>query len=347
MKNTLIFAAFVLTVGSSLAQIVPTGFEAGEGCRAGDDLSHLSGWSGNGGVVTDEAAHGGVQSLQLASDAALIKSIAGWPTNQKVAWVDFWIKPVADGSDEPQTSIDLDGARLAFVTSETGGTVMAWDGKAEGRSVSSGANFATDDKQQATAWLRVTIREDFATGTWDLFVGGRPVLGDLGLDHPKAGPSQWNFDGVAGGVTDIDDLQISAQSVLFEDSDNDGLPDAYEKANGLNPFVPDAQGDLDGDGITNFAEFVAGSSPRMSGDSQEAVKPIYVDNLNGRDAYSGRFSYAVDGDGPKASIKSAIEASGKGDVIVVMKGRGIYREGSYGAKGKGFTLTTQDSAIVQ
>ena len=36
------------------------------------------------------------------------------------------------------------------------------------------------------------------------------------------------------------------------DSDADGMPDIYEQANGLNPNVNDAAGDLDMDGLTNL-----------------------------------------------------------------------------------------------
>ncbi|MBS0658011.1 MAG: S8 family serine peptidase [Verrucomicrobia bacterium] len=45
------------------------------------------------------------------------------------------------------------------------------------------------------------------------------------------------------------------------DSDGDGIPDSYETANGLNPNnAGDANGDLDGDGQTNLAEYLAGTA---------------------------------------------------------------------------------------
>ena len=45
------------------------------------------------------------------------------------------------------------------------------------------------------------------------------------------------------------------------DADGDGLPDGYELANGLNPFVNDAALDLDNDGLTNRQEFLLGTAP--------------------------------------------------------------------------------------
>ncbi len=50
------------------------------------------------------------------------------------------------------------------------------------------------------------------------------------------------------------------------DDDDDGMPDAYEIAEGFDPFDPaDAAQDADGDGFTNLAEFRAGSDPNDPG----------------------------------------------------------------------------------
>ncbi|MCM2273914.1 MAG: hypothetical protein NDI75_03820 [Candidatus Didemnitutus sp.] len=50
---------------------------------------------------------------------------------------------------------------------------------------------------------------------------------------------------------------------LLGDTDDDGMPDGWEVAHGLNPkSSSDAVEDPDGDGLTNLQEYVAGSSPQ-------------------------------------------------------------------------------------
>ena len=62
---------------------------------------------------------------------------------------------------------------------------------------------------------------------------------------------------------DISNVNFTVASV---DADGDGMPDGYEVGHGLNPNDPaDANSDLDGDSMTNFAEFYAGTDPQNSG----------------------------------------------------------------------------------
>jgi hypothetical protein len=59
-------------------------------------------------------------------------------------------------------------------------------------------------------------------------------------------------------------------SVSNSDADHDGLPDAWETANGFDPAdssgVNGATGDPDADGAANLAEYIAGTNPRNPND---------------------------------------------------------------------------------
>jgi 1,4-alpha-glucan branching enzyme len=117
------------------------------------------------------------------------------------------------------------------------------------------ANFSASN--QAGTWL------DFpAEGTWHVHFNS---------DHPDYG-----FDGYGSSSTFVwpdrrGDVSIAPWSVLVLsqrppaplDSDRDGMPDAWEIANGFDPHDPaDAWLNPDGDAGTNLEEFRAGTDPR-------------------------------------------------------------------------------------
>jgi hypothetical protein len=82
------------------------------------------------------------------------------------------------------------------------------------------------------------------------------------------------------------------------DTDGDGMDDAFETANGLNPNVDDSLGDLDSDGMTNFAEYLKNTKPNNPDTDGDGVRDgaetdtgLFVD-LNNR----GTNPLAVDSD---------------------------------------------------
>ena len=57
-----------------------------------------------------------------------------------------------------------------------------------------------------------------------------------------------------------------------DDSDLDGMPDAYETVNGLNPAINDAEDDLDNDGASNFDEYLNGTDPQDEDSDDDGLK---------------------------------------------------------------------------
>lgn len=90
------------------------------------------------------------------------------------------------------------------------------------------------------------------------------------------------------------------QFIAADDDDNDGMPNAWEEANGLNPTDPsDAGVDDDVDGLSNLAEFRRGTNPQKAdtdgdglSDSVETGTGVFVNAGN-----TGTNPIAVDTDG--------------------------------------------------
>ncbi len=70
---------------------------------------------------------------------------------------------------------------------------------------------------------------------------------------------------------DTDDDGIGNNS--DNDDDGDGMPDAWEIVNHLDPLVNDAAGDPDGDGISNLKEYQEGTGPYTFEDLYEPEAP--------------------------------------------------------------------------
>ena len=73
---------------------------------------------------------------------------------------------------------------------------------------------------------------------------------------------------------DTDDDGIGNNS--DNDDDGDGMPDAWEIVNHLDPLVNDAAGDPDGDGISNLKEYQEGTGPYTYEDLYEPEAPVIL-----------------------------------------------------------------------
>lgn len=124
------------------------------------------------------------------------------------------------------------------------------------------------------------LESDPLTYTWTQTQGPgvtitNPLAAQAGFIAPEVPVAG---DAVTFSLTVSDGVRSSTDSVTISitgyDSDNDGMPNAWESAHGLNPGDPsDANLDSDGDGMSNLAEYLAGTDP------QNASSRFQITNL--------------------------------------------------------------------
>jgi hypothetical protein len=123
-----------------------------------------------------------------------------------------------------------------------------------------------------------------------------------GVDDPAADP-----DG--DGLTNLEEFSEGTDPQA-QDSDGDGLPDSWEITYGLDPTdstgVHGGDGDWDGDGSSNYEEFVNGTNPVDESSTAVLSPPEIVETIPHNDAGIAN-TYRVPSD---ASFSVRIEAEG-------------------------------------
>lgn len=243
-------------------------FEPAGGYAPGP-LDGQLGWvvSQGAATVTAEDAFSGVHAVALApGDPPPIigQTFAAAPSQPEILFVDFFAKPVADNPIENAARFDLEGSRFAFLRDGESGRLCVFNGDGTGGGwwlpTEFTAPLAWD--QQTQDWIRLTARLDFGRKTWDLYAGGSLVGTDLVFrDQTRAAFTTFGAQGHASATSRLDYLIVTSENPLFADADRDGMDDAWETANGLDPTVDDRNGDRDGDGLSNLREFRLGLNP--------------------------------------------------------------------------------------
>ena len=97
----------------------------------------------------------------------------------------------------------------------------------------------------------------------------------------------------AGNVSALSNA-VSARS-FAQDSDGDGMPDAYEISRGLDPMYADAHLDTDGDGLDHGEEYLNSTDP-LSADTDTDGMPDGWENSHGLNPLQAGDADGADGD---------------------------------------------------
>ncbi len=170
----------------------------------------------------------------------------------------MYIRPGAASEIGDQVT-DVEGSLTGFFKIDDQGELHIYDGPESNEWLPTGATFDLDENGNATNWIRLSFRQDFENGLWDIAIDGHIFRANLAMADRAESLEKIEFVGQSRSPLYIDDIQVSRDAIAFSDADRDGLPDDWEAANDLN-----RNDDLDQDGLTNVEEFVLGTDVNAS-----------------------------------------------------------------------------------
>ena len=253
--------------GSSQSLPYTTGFEVTDGFTVGA-LGGQNGWTVSAGsaAVTTLLSHTGTQSVQLAAGTPVTNAelILNSTPGETIEFCDFYAQPVAEASISNSTIFTVEGARFGFQQANGVGVLQIYRGNGTGGGDWEPTSFtvALGAGNQVSTWIRLTARLDFSGQSWGLYANGVLVATGIQLINSSSTYlSTFEIQGNASTATNIDDLYVGPNEPLFTDVNNDGIPDAWETANGLSLSANNANSHDFSSTLTDLEVYELGLNP--------------------------------------------------------------------------------------
>ena len=219
------------------------------------DAAGQNGWTASHVGVSEiqgRNVHEGAAALSIRGgsvddgDAVTVSHAAA--SHAEIVWVDLW-QTAPRGLGVGDVSADT----FAVTTFDREGHPVLSDGE----------GFLTNlavRVEDESRWVRCTCRFDFPGRVWDFYLDGLLVSPGLALRGTTGAIHA--FD-ITGGAGHLDDIYIGFARPEGLSSDGDALPDEWE-FRALGGLSSDGSGDLDGDGLSDFEEYEAGTNPALA-----------------------------------------------------------------------------------
>ncbi|OGV61490.1 MAG: hypothetical protein A2498_16440 [Lentisphaerae bacterium RIFOXYC12_FULL_60_16] len=204
-------------------------------------------------VVQTANRYGGSKAVQIM-DASAWHSVSNLIATN--VWMDFYIYPTRHQPTPPPDIVS--SATAAFYVNRDGYVVAL-----------SNANWVTLLTEQipSNTWQRFTVKLDYVTRRWSLYKAGpSPNAASVLLARDLAFLAEgiysvrswrmWQKESTGY----LDDIGMAASPPATIDDDGDGIPDIWENQY-LGSTTYAAGDDTDGDGVSNFNEWLAASNP--------------------------------------------------------------------------------------
>ncbi len=280
-------------------------------------------------LIHSETVREGQQALLMEAGEDMMEVSHAFSADPYApVWVDFYLRAAAL----------LEVPPLALHTSAAfhfgdDGLLRVFNGSGEG-----GGTWLTLEHPPVSPsdWVRVTLKLDYASQRWSIWLNGVRYGQGLGFAYPVPFFSNLSFTGKEGTRTYLDDLRITYSESPGLDNDGDGLTNDQERALGTDPDLPDTSGDGIGDYMAvllgldplvqdSVAKLTEGSGGELFwGSGFENSEGYQTGSLHGQQNWSAQGSAAVEAgqgkDSPNALVLSTPAGGENGSAATLMVG---------------------------